>query len=101
MGKQKIKFGIINLKNRGDLERQLRKRVKFTEPEARFYICEILLALESLHKSHIVYRDLKPANVVLDKQGHVKLTDFGLSKQGIEQNITNSFCGYSLFSIFT
>lgn len=49
--------------------------------------------MESLHDSHIVYRDLKPANIVLDEEGHLKLTDFGLSKQGIANNITNSFCG--------
>lgn len=84
----------ISVSNSGDLEKQLRHRRKFTEEETKFYILEIILALESLHQSHIVYRDLKPANIVLDPQGHIKLTDFGLSKQGIEENFTNSFCGF-------
>ena len=85
--------------NSGDLEKQLRHRRKFSEEEAKFYVLEIILALESLHQSHIVYRDLKPANIVLDHQGHIKLTDFGLSKQGIEDNLTTSFCGFQFYHL--
>lgn len=61
----------------------LRKAGKFTEDRARFYAAEIVLALECLHKNGIVYRDLKPENVILDAEGHIKLTDFGLSKLGV------------------
>jgi len=43
----------------------------------------VLLAIEDLHKRGIIFRDLKPDNIVLDKQGHAKLTDFGLSKEGL------------------
>ena len=51
------------------------------EKAAKAYACEVLLALETLHQNCIVYRDLKPSNVVIDKDGHALLTDFGLSKE--------------------
>ena len=58
------------------------------------YLAEVLLALEDLHKRDIIFRDLKPDNVVLDAQGHCLLTDFGLSKEGVLDNQgASSFCG--------
>jgi serine/threonine protein kinase len=58
------------------------------------YICEVILALQELHHREIIYRDLKPDNVVMDVEGHVLLTDFGLSKEGIKtSDYTQSFCG--------
>ena len=78
----------------GDLAKILRKEKRFTEHRAKLYLSEIILALEYLHKHDIIYRDLKPDNVVLDYHGHALLTDFGLSKEGIEDGITTqSFCG--------
>lgn len=57
-------------------------------------MAELLLALETLHSHGVVYRDLKPDNVVIDREGHAVLTDFGLSKEGIyERMLTKSFCG--------
>ncbi len=50
---------------------------------ARIYIAEILLALEYVHSKGIIYRDLKPDNIIIDADGHIKLTDFGLSKEGV------------------
>ena len=78
----------------GDLSDYLRRERKFTEERAKMYIMEILLALEYLHKKDIIFRDLKPDNVVLDEDGHALLTDFGLSKEGVYDNQgAKSFCG--------
>lgn len=70
----------------GELFYLLRKAFKFNEDFTRFYSAEIILALEHLHKHNIIYRDLKPENVLLNSNGHIKLCDFGLSKEGIKGN---------------
>ncbi len=78
----------------GDLGHVLQREHKFAEDRARIYLAEVLLAIEELHNREIIYRDLKPDNVVLDADGHAMLTDFGLSKEGIKDNdYTQSFCG--------
>lgn len=64
----------------GELFSHLRRLGRFDEPSARFYAAEIVLALEYLHDRQIAFRDLKPENVLLDADGHVKLTDFGFAK---------------------
>jgi Serine/threonine protein kinase len=70
-----------------------RERV-FTEPRARFYSAEMAAALGYLHSHGVIYRDLKPENILLDSLGHVVLTDFGLSKEGLfPTDTTNTFCG--------
>ena len=58
----------------------LMKKDIFSEFEARFYAAEIVLAIESAHKLNYIHRDLKPDNVLLDINGHIKLSDFGLCK---------------------
>jgi ankyrin repeat protein len=78
----------------GDLAEHLIRERRFSEERAKIYLCEIILALEDLHKRDIIFRDLKPDNVVLDRQGHALLTDFGLSKEGVLDNKgAKSFCG--------
>lgn len=64
----------------GELFQILKKNKKFSEEKAKFYSAEILLALDYLHQKDIIYRDLKPENVMLGSDGHICLTDFGLSK---------------------
>jgi serine/threonine protein kinase len=73
-------FLVITYAGGGDLSKRLRLRRRFLEEEARFYACEVLLAIEYLHSKRIVYRDLKPENILLTMDGHVLLTDFGLSR---------------------
>ncbi|MCQ2815936.1 MAG: protein kinase [archaeon] len=78
----------------GDLSKQIQAENRFKESKAKFYLCEIILALGDLHSKDIIFRDLKPDNVVLDEEGHAMLTDFGLSREGVnEARIAKSFCG--------
>ena len=65
----------------------------FTEPQARFYIGEVILALEYLHGQQIIFRDLKPENCMLSHTGHVVLTDFGSAKVLEIGEHTNTFSG--------
>ncbi|XP_043283405.1 ribosomal protein S6 kinase beta-1-like [Venturia canescens] len=78
----------------GELFTYLDREGIFLEDTACFYLSEIILALEHLHKQGIIYRDLKPENILLDREGHVKLTDFGLCKEHIQEGtVTHTFCG--------
>lgn len=85
---------ILEFLRGGDLFTRLSKEVMFTEEDVKFYLAELALALDHLHSVGIVYRDLKPENILLDSDGHIKLTDFGLSKESVfEEKKTYSFCG--------
>ena len=87
-------FLIIEYCPNSDLSKHLIKEKRFIESRAKFYICELILALEYLHKKDIIFRDLKPSNILLDKDGHIKLIDFGLSKEGVNDDFNaKSFCG--------
>lgn len=79
----------------GELFYHLSRMKKLPEHMACFYAAEITLALEHLHSLGVVYRDLKPENILLTKDGHIKLADFGLAKEGIRDGVggTNSLCG--------
>ena len=76
----------------GELFFHLQRNKRFSESRAKFYAAEIGLALEYIHTHNIIYRDLKPENLVLDRQGHVNLTDFGLAKREVK-DMTHTFCG--------
>lgn len=81
-----------------DMALHLANHGLFSIEMTKFYISELVLALEYLHSKNIIYRDLKPENILLDENGHVKLADFGLSKEGVGNNdITKSFCGSPLY----
>lgn len=69
----------------GELFSHLRKAGQFTNDMTRFYAAEIVLAIEYLHSKDIIYRDLKPENLLLDSAGHVKITDFGFAKHVVDR----------------
>uniref|UniRef100_A0A8K9UY71 G protein-coupled receptor kinase n=1 Tax=Oncorhynchus mykiss TaxID=8022 RepID=A0A8K9UY71_ONCMY len=70
---------ILDLMNGGDLHYHLSQHGVFSEKEMRFYAAEIILGLEHMHNRFVVYRDLKPANILLDEHGHVRISDLGLA----------------------
>lgn len=78
---------VLDYLSGGDIGRVLRYFGRLDENVTRFYIAEIILAIEYLHSIGIIHRDLKPENVLLDKCGHIKLADFGLSEVGLTKKI--------------
>jgi len=91
---QKKLYFILEYCQGGELFFHLSKARLFDENRAKFYAACIVLALEELHKHGVVYRDLKPENVLIDSSGYAKLTDFGLSKENITDNASaRTFCG--------
>ncbi|KAJ0390908.1 hypothetical protein P43SY_011178 [Pythium insidiosum] len=84
---------VMDFQPGGELFSYLRQEGTFTEDKARFYLAEMILALEHLHSKGIIHRDLKPENVLISAEGHVKLTDFGLAKECGEGAHLNTVCG--------
>lgn len=87
--KQKL-YLVLEYMAGGELFFHLKKSRTFDEERVRFYAAQVLLGIESLHKQGIIYRDLKPENVLMDLTGNLKIADFGLSKKA---NKADTFCG--------
>ncbi|XP_071440740.1 serine/threonine-protein kinase Sgk1-like [Hetaerina americana] len=88
-------YFVLDLVNGGELFFHLQRERTFPESRSKFYTSEIASALGYLHSRGIIYRDLKPENLLLDAEGHVMLTDFGLCKEGLSHcsDTTSTFCG--------
>ncbi|KAB8074473.1 kinase-like domain-containing protein [Aspergillus leporis] len=84
-------YMVMDFVEGGELFSLLRKSQRFPNPVAKFYAAEVTLALEYLHSHQIIYRDLKPENLLLDRHGHLKITDFGFAKE--VPDITWTLCG--------
>lgn len=92
--REKLYF-VLDYASGGELFFHLSRQKKFNEATTRFYCAELTLALDTLHAHDVVYRDLKPENILLDGEGHIKLVDFGLAKEGISEATegASSLCG--------
>lgn len=84
---------IFDFVNGGDLFFHIDRKGNLSEKEARYYGAQILLGLEYLHERNILYRDLKPENILLDKNGNIKLADFGICKILEDGGVTESLTG--------
>eukprot|EP01047_Picozoa_sp_COSAG01_P040929 COSAG01_NODE_3474_length_6040_cov_6.192055_5_plen_134_part_00 len=83
----------------GDLHETLQRQPAKRLPESvvRLVAAELTIALDVVHDLDVVFRDLKPSNVLIDAQGHIVLTDFGLAKEGVSIRQRDTACGTPLY----
>jgi len=88
-------YFVMDFINGGELFHHLSNDKRFSDERAKFYAAEIVSGMEYLHTHGVIYRDLKPENLLLSNKGHIVMTDFGLSKEGLhaEDDRTGTFCG--------
>lgn len=89
-------YFVMDYLSGGELFQHICEHGPFSESRARFYAAEIFLAIQHLHQNGIIYRDLKLENIMMDRDGHLKVTDFGMCKDELKAGMkTNSICGTS------
>lgn len=89
---QKIYF-VMNFVRGGELFTHLQNEKRFKEERAKFYAAQIISAIGHLHNKKIIYRDIKPENILMGEDGYLYLADFGLAKEMTNRDFTSSFCG--------
>ena len=77
---------VMDLMSGGDLRYHISRYKTFSEEQTRFFICGIIIALEYIHGNNVIHRDIKPENLVLDNKGYIRLTDFGIAKENLPDN---------------
>ena len=77
---------VMDILNGGDLRYHISRYRKFSEEQTRFFIANIIYSLQYIHSNNVIHRDIKPENLVLDEKGYVRVTDFGIAKENMEDN---------------
>ena len=86
-------YFVLDFIQGGELFSYLRRKLTIPMDSIKFYMAEVIVALEQLHENDIIYRDLKPENIIIDREGHIKLVDFGFAKVLKEGDKTYTSCG--------
>ena len=83
---EKNLYLVMDILNGGDLRYHISRYHKFSEEQTRFFIANIIYSLQYIHSNNVIHRDIKPENLVLDEKGYVRITDFGIAKENMSDN---------------